>query len=279
MIRSLLTSWIAQEPAASLLVAMAALILFGVTFSRLGGDEDRAWAWLRRLIEALFKSLAFVALLAMVYFILTSSYASFNKINASFTTPGSLSNLAWQRWRDLYGDPLVQQDLVVTQYLESRGPIALPTATPSGPVLYVNAKSEQARQQNSITGFLGRVTINLVDPQHQADSFNGFALSARYEYEITNPADQVTRAEFRFPLQSTTKLYQDIQVVMNGAEVPSWRVVDGVITWEQPMQPGQKDQLSIEYITYGMNGYLFEIPQPREVMNFKLTVAMDTDNC
>jgi hypothetical protein len=130
-----------------------------------------------------------------------------------------------------------------------------------------------------VTAFDGRVTMNMADPPQQTDTFNGYALSALYTYEIVNPADSETRLEFRLPLSSQAKLYQDLSVAMNGEQVPDWRIVDGALAWEGHLSPGAKEVVSIHYVTWGMDSFVFDVPEAREVSNFKLTVALDTDNC
>jgi hypothetical protein len=121
--------------------------------------------------------------------------------------------------------------------------------------------------------------MNLVDPARQADTFNGYTLSALYEYDIVNPTNTETRVEFRFPLSSEAKLYQVASVQWNGEPVSSWRVVSGTIAWEGRMGPGEKNVVSVHYVTWGMDGFLFVVPEPREVKNFRLTVALDAEEC
>jgi hypothetical protein len=278
-IKSLLGNWIAREPTAGLWLGVVTVLLFGVTFQHLSGDDRRAWTLGRRLLEALTKAAAFAALLGMFYFLLTSSFAAFSKVYASFTTGGSLSNLVWQKWHALYGGTFTQEDLQVMQFIVVETQEVLQPKDPSAPPLYRTVRTEQPVMQTSLTGFDGRVTINIVNPAGQTDSFNGYGLSAVYTYDVVNPADSETRVEFRLPLSSEAKLYQDLSVKMNGEEVPGWSVTDSAIAWEAHMQPGEKAIVSIHYMTWGMDGFVFDVPQARQVTDFKLTVAMDTDNC
>lgn len=271
-------NWVHREPTANLWLAVVTALLFGVTFARSRSDDERAWVWGRRLIESLVRALVFAALPGMFYFLLNSNYAAFSQACGSFTTGGSLSNRTWQQWRDFYGGDHTQRDLLVTQYVVVETQKVIQPTDPSAPPLYRNVKVEQPISQNSIVGFRGRVTMNLVDPAHQTDTFNAYTLSALYEYDIVNPVDTETRVEFSFPLSSGAKLYQDISVKVNGKKVSSWRVLSGAITWDEQMSPGEKNVVSIHYVTRGMNGFTFEIPEPREVTNFELTVALDTHN-
>jgi hypothetical protein len=277
--KHLLGNWVNREPTASLWLAVAAVLLFGVAFARSRSSDERAWVWGRRLIESLVRVFVFTALLGMFYFLLNSNYAAFSQVCGSFTTGGSLTNQTWQKWRNLYGDAHTQRDLLVTQYVTIETEEVIQPVDPSMPPLYRNVKVDQPISQNSIVGFRGRVTMNLVDPAHQTDTFNGYTLSALYEYDVVNPVDTETRVEFGFPLSSDAKLYQDISVKVNGESVSSWRVLSSTITWDERMRPGEKNVVSIHYVTKGMDGFRFEIPEPREVTNFELTVALDIHGC
>ncbi len=276
--RSLLGNWVNREPTASLWLTVTALLIFGVAFAHSRSDDDRAWVWGRRLIESLVRALVFAALPGMFYFLLNSNHTTFSQTCGSFTTHGSLSNQAWQEWQNLYGREHIQRDLRVTQYVTVETEEIIQPTDPSMPPLYRNIKVDRPISQNSIAGFRGRVTMNLVDPDHQQDTFDAYTLSALYEYDVINPVDTETRTEFSFPLWANTKLYQDISVTVNGEQAPLWRIISDTITWDDQMIPGEKNVVSIHYVTRGMNGFRFEIPEPREVTNFELTVALDTNN-
>ncbi len=273
----LLENWANREPIASMWLAVATVLLFGVVFTRSHGDDRRFWMWGYRLVESLFQALVFAALLGMFSFLLSSNYASFSQIYSSFTSGGSLSNQNWREWRDRYGGTFIQQDLLVTQYITNETQEIIQPDDPSAPLLYRNIKVEQPISQNSIVGFNGLVTIDVIDPVSQTDTFKGFALSAQYEYQIANPTDVDTRVEFNFPLSADTKLYQNVGVKVNDVEVSSWQIISNTIAWEGYVRPGENKIVSVQYDTWGMDGFLFEVLTPREVRNFELMVALNTD--
>ncbi len=277
-VKSLLENWSSREPAASLWLVIAAACFLGAVLARSRSNSDRVGEWPRWLMTSLARTAAFAAVLLIFYFLLNSDYAAFNKIYASFTTGGSLSNRAWQTWRDQYGGAYRQQDLHVAHYTTSETLEAIQPTDPALPVLYRNVRVEQPVLQASITRFCGQVTMNRVDSAHLGDTFNGYQLAALYEYDISNPADTETRVEYRFPLSPETKLYQDIHIRVNGEEIP-FQVISGTMAWEGRMEPGEKNVVSIRFTTWGMDWFVFEIPSPRQVTDFKLAVALDTDNC
>jgi len=60
--RFLLEDWVSREPMGSLWLAMATVLIFGLTFIRSRGAETRAWKWISSLVEALAKAVAFAVL-------------------------------------------------------------------------------------------------------------------------------------------------------------------------------------------------------------------------
>jgi hypothetical protein len=271
----LIGDWIAREPTGALWLAVTTVLFFGVSFLRLRGGEARAWHWLRGLLEASVRAAAFAALVAGCYFLLNSSYRTFTRIYGSFTTGGSLSDLARGPWLERYGGAFFEQgDLEVTQYITVETQELIQPEGSAVP-LYRNIRVEQPLSVNSVTRTRGELTVRDADREHLGATFNAFALSASYQYDIVNSTGSPTRAEFRFPLFSEARLYQDLSVSMDGSEVP-WRVADGAILWDRRMQPGEKGTISISYSTWGMEGFQYKVSTPREILDFELVIASDT---
>lgn len=274
-VRYLLENWLLREPMGSLWLVIATVLLFGVTFVSVRGSEARPWNWIRSLLEALARAIVFAALAGVFYFLLSSNYATFSKIYGSFTTGGSLSALARQQWMRVYGGAFFEQrDLEVTQYITIETQEIIQPEGSSVP-LYRNSQIEQPISANSLTRFRGDVTIWDADRNRQGETFNAFTISALYEYDIINPTETVTRAEFRFPLFSSVKLYQDMSVKINGMDV-TWNVEDSAIVWDKRMEPGEKDTILIQYSTWGMEGFQYKVSTPREILDFTLVISTDT---
>jgi hypothetical protein len=277
-LKLLLQDMIFSEPAASLWLAVSIAVLFGAAYAGRHEDQAQSRTWGRRLGEALVKSLVFVGIVWTFSLLITADYSSFSRIYSSFTSEGSLSRAGWKKWRASYGGRLVQRDLGVTQYVKTEILEVIPPIDPAAPPLYRNAVVEQPLEQNSIVGFRGHVTINLVDRAHQLDAFNAYVLSATYEYDVLNPADADTHARFSFPLLQEANLYQDVRLEVDDREIP-WRIEAGSIVWDEKMHPGQKSIVAISYNVRGMDGFVYEVSAQREVMDFVLVVALDTEEC
>lgn len=256
-------------------LAVTALGIMIFTAARKNTAEEN---WRQRLIVGLAKALAFIGLVVLVVALLGHNYATFSAVYGSFTTGGSLSNQAFEPWHALYGESLIQHELEVTQFVKETSLVPIEPDGPNQPVRYVDVTVENPLEQDSISAFNGHVTLNLVNPQQQEDSFNAFTATAHYEYEVSNTSDQVTRADYHFPIDSNQRSFRDIHIRVNGEEFNDWEVNYDSLDWDLPMQAGQVDKVEIQYTTWGMNDYAYEVDQAREVRNFQLSLAFETDN-
>ena len=269
-----------NQPALRLWLAgtlACAIILVYTQYRRARQAGDTPASSLQTLAAALAKGLAFTGLALLVFLLLTRGYDGFNRVYANFLSGGSLSNQAWERWHALYGEHLVQRELEVTHYVKETRVTQVWPGDADHPAAYVDEEVEMPLALNSITAFNGSATLNLVDPQHQEDAYNAFALTARYVYEVTNPSDKPTRAAFRFPFDTDSRLYRDIHVLRSGEEFEDWAVNYNVLNWSLPMQPGQVEQIEIRYTTWGMNGYTYMLETPRRVSSFELSLAFESE--
>ncbi|MDD1751366.1 MAG: hypothetical protein LUO89_15995, partial [Methanothrix sp.] len=134
---SLLQSWIVVEPVASLWLGIISVLLFGVTFAHLTKQTGLSWG--RGFFVALAKTLIVVSLIGICYFLLNSGFKTFSQIYGSFTTGGSVSNRAWQQWRNMYSGGYDQKDLQVVQYVTVVNEEVIQSSDPSAAPLYRNA--------------------------------------------------------------------------------------------------------------------------------------------
>jgi hypothetical protein len=274
-IQSVITNWVNMEPFGSLWLAMVVLLLFGMTVYQNQKGETSAVDLLRAVAGASAKSFGFATLVGMVYFLLTSNFASFENIYGSFLKMGTLSNNAHREWAKIYGDNFfTQQDMEVTQYtlVDSVEPL------PDSPALYKTVQTEKVLAENSISRFRGNVYIQGADWKNRQETFNAYAMDAAYEYDVVNNLSENTHTRFRFPLFGGSRLYQGISVTINGNDA-KWKFQNGGLNWEYPLNPGEKATIVVKYQTWSMDGYSFRVEKARDIQDFNLSIAIDTGFC
>jgi hypothetical protein len=219
----ILQNWVSIEPIVPLWIGVASVLFFGVTVAQQPG-----YFWGRGFFISLAKTLTLLILMVGSYFVLSTGFAAFNKIYSSFLSNGSISNIAWRQWTQIYGGNYTQEDLHVSQFIRVEDIEIVPSKNPQDPPLYRRFTREQLLTQNSISGFRGRVDLHVNGQKNNHDSFNVYSVEADYKYDIINNSIDETRVEFRFPLSSRTKLYQGISITVDGEEI-SWQIKDDAI--------------------------------------------------
>jgi hypothetical protein len=274
-LQSVITNWINREAFGSLWLAMVVILLFGISVYENQKDKTSAGALLRAIFVASAKSFGFAALVGMIYFLLTINFTSFENVYGAFSKMGTLSNNAHRDWAKIYGNNFfTQQDIEVTQYtlVDSVEPL------PESPTLYKTVQTEKVLAENSISRFRGNVYIQGADWKNREATFNAYAMNAIYEYDVVNNLSESTHTRFHFPLFGGSKLYQGVSATINGNNA-KWKFQDSGLTWEYPLNPGEKATVVVKYQTWSMDGYSFRVEKARDIQDFNLTIAIDTGFC
>lgn len=266
--------WIRAEPFTGVLLMVAAIGLFGVTFKP-GGTPVTFWLWTRRFVEAVFGPVLLLGLLIACYEVLDKNVETSNSMH-SF-----LKETERRSVRSVWGDSLWQKELAVDQFVEveTQDKVAGQDSTP--PVFSESAKQRQPLAQNSITGFRGTVEITLSEPEKRElgyELYNTYLVKARYGYQVTNVSDSETEAEFSFSLPLGTILYEDFRVVMDGQDLASQLHYSptNLVSWKSRMLPRQQSQITVTYTSRGMDSFYYQIPTQREIRDFELTLIVNS---
>ena len=275
----LFQNWLAAEPAAGLWLIVSAVLFVLVPLSHPQTVGSTYGGMVFRLLMTLFEAALLIAIPLGVRFLLLNNSAVFDKFYGSYTSHNSQSYQTWNQWRRIYGSGFTQSDLQVVQYIQSEKVSELTPLPNAQQPRYINVKEEQKIDQNSITSFTGVVHITHADGAQQPDSFHGFQASAIYDYQVTNPTDQKTRATYRFPLSNLSNLYKQIQITQDGQPFDQWQVLNDNIAWENNLEPHQNRLISISYSTLAMENYYFQITNPQLITQFSFKIDTGDMDC
>jgi hypothetical protein len=265
-----LMSWFSVDPAVSLLMVIAAVVLFASALARRRAESDALWPWVRRIIEASIGAVLFLGLLWAFRMLLNSNVASFE------ATHGSRSDINRESAYSIWGRPHIQEELTVSHSIEVEVQEEIPQKDPSLPPLFRTVKQRQDVPQNSIRAFRGHADMTLSEREKGYAFYSGFVLNAEYIYTIVNDSEFTTDANFLFPLAPGQTIFQDFSVKVNGKETASdLRYGGDVVSWTEKMTPHQRETVAISYITRGMDFFYYHIPMQRAVQDFVFTLTVD----
>ncbi|MBK9926512.1 MAG: hypothetical protein IPP66_14650 [Anaerolineales bacterium] len=268
--RTLLAAWFLLEPAASLLVCVAAVLLGSVTFIRLRKNKALGWSFGRTLLSAFLQGVMLIGVTGVFYFLLNSSYRMYSPAVQSLAQ-GDEYLKEVQTAQKNWGDFIVQDNLTVVHTYSHEEIQQVPG--PDGKTFYVNNMITENIEQETITGFNGVVDLRLTSPY-----LNTYEADVVYQYKIVNQSDMTTTAHFSYPIKLSQN-YRNLLVTINGVDLGSSKELAGSeITWEREMQPHQSMDVAISYHTQGMGGYVHKIRSKDVVQDFFFSVNTDTRN-
>ena len=263
-------NWFTLEPAVSMLMVTTAIVLFGSAFKSYKETSGNFWPWMRRIIEAAAAAVLFIGLMWAFRAVLNDN------VNTFYSTHGSVSNISRESAWSIWGRPHTQIELTVNHTHEVEVKEEIPREDPTEAPVYRTVKQVQTVAQNSITGFVGDVKMNLSERQKGYALYSGYTLDVTLNYEILNDSNIETDATFTFPLSSGQTLFEDFVVLMDGVDMSSnLRFGLDTISWTSKMKPHQESEIVITYASRGMDYFYYQIPMQREIKNFSLTLTID----
>ena len=270
MFISRIINWFTLEPAVSMLMVTTAIVLFGSAFKSYKETSGNFWPWMRRIIEAGAAAILFLGLMWAFRAILNDN------VNTFYSTHGSVSNVSRESAWSIWGRPHTQIELTVHHTHEVEVKEEIPREDPTEAPVYRTVTQVQTVPQNSITGFVGDVKMNLSERQKGYALYSGYTLDVTLNYEILNDSDIETDATFTFPLSSGQTLFEDFVVLMDDTDMSSSLRFDlDTISWTNKMKPHQKSEVVITYASRGMDYFYYQIPLQREIKDFSLTLTID----
>jgi len=265
-----LMNWFIVEPALSLLMVIAALVLFASSLAGKKLDGGGFWPWLRRILEASVNAILFLGLLWAFRMVLNNNSETF------FNTHGSRNEASLESAYSIWGRPHIQAELAVTHSMEVDIQEEIPREDPSLPPLYRTVKQVQTVPQNSIRSFRGNAIMTLSEREKGYAYYSGFILQADFQYVVLNDSTFRTNADFSFPLSPGQTLFQDFNVKIDGVDIePDLRFETDRVFWTKPMAAHQQIQVDISYTSRGMDYFYYQIPIQRDIRDFIFTLRVD----
>lgn len=267
-IKALLAAWFSLEPAASLMMVIAAFLLFGVTFNRIRRNEFLLKSPILSIVLSFIYGILFIAIVGIFYTLLKDTYLTFTPLAWSLAS-GEEYQMEVEKANKDWGAIFVQNDLTVIQ--ETSHVEVKQLFGPKGESLYINETVIETLDQESILGFEGNVKIHVVDQR-----LNTYTLDAVYEYDVANQSEIDTIAKFQFPI-GMNRTFRNLVVSMDEKDVGGQKEIqNGVVSWQKELQPGQHVRVRVSYLVQGREAFTYRIPNKRPINSFFLAITVDS---
>ena len=263
-----LMGWMTYEPIIGLMMVVGAVVLFLGAYRR-GSPPSTFGSWTRRIIESSAYALLFLGLLWAFRAVLNDNNSTFSQNH------GRVSEANYQSLQTIWGAPHVQRELEVHHYRTIVEQEETWREDPTLPPLYRNVEREISVEQNTILSSQGHIELTTNERQKGSALYNGFNASFSMTYVISNDSPHLTRVSFYFPLSGQV-LYEDLKVLEDGIDISrNLRFSGSAVSWTREMSPSETHEIAIEYQTRGVEYFYYQVPNPRELRDFALTMDVN----
>jgi hypothetical protein len=259
-------AWMEHEPVVGLMMTVAAVVTFAGVYRHGGGPEPQLLPLVRRIIDAAVAAILLMGLLWAFRAVLHDNATSFAAEHGR-TSEANLHSV-----RTIWGGPHVQRELVVRHWKTVTTREEQFREDPTLPPIFREVTGEELVDHDSIASVRGHVEVIPNERRKGSGVYAGFEADLTLAYEIVSPPSAKTRTELELPLSGQV-LYEDLQVMVDGALLgPALRVDADALRWEMQMEPGERHTIDIAYATRGVEHVYYQIPEPREIRDFALTL-------
>ncbi len=245
------TAWLEYEPVIAVMMILATVVLFIEGYRSSGaGRDDGLWRWTRRIVEA-------AAVAALLMALLWGFRAVLNDNARTFAdNHGRVSEANLDSVKSIWGEPHVQRELRATLTTQP---------SPQGETQLVT--------NDAITGFDGTVTMQINERRKGSALYSGFEAELDLVYAVTNPGDEPAVASMYLPL-SAQRLLEGLRVEVDGQELEELTIDSGA-GWSMDLDAGQTAEVRVTYRTRGVEMFYYQVPQPRHLRDFQLTLDVE----
>jgi len=259
--------WMTYEPVVGLMMIVAAVVLFIGRYRR-GAPGEGGGPWVRGVLEAGAGAVLFLGLLWAFRAVLNDNAATFRENH------GRVSEANYESLKTIWGAPHVQRELTVLHTRKVIEREEMWREDPSLPPLYRDVEREVVVDQNSLRSSHGTVVLTLNERRKGSALYNGFDAVFDMTWTVVNDSPWTTRAAFALPLSGQV-LYDDLVVREDGTDISrDLRFSRDRIEWVRTLQSGERHEIRVSYATRGVEYFYYQVPQPRELKDFVLTMTV-----
>ncbi|HEV8322604.1 MAG TPA: hypothetical protein VG389_13390 [Myxococcota bacterium] len=269
--------FLTREPilALALCGAFAAVYLRTLLNGGAAPPEDSAPIWPRlwRTVARLAAAGALAAGLAGA-FVGLRSYL--NDTLATFRfTHGRVSEVNLDAVRTIWGDEQVQGDLSVGLSYDVEETERLEPEDPTMPAVLRKKTVTHSVDENAFVSARHAVTLRPSARRKGSAVYSGYETDDHFEWSLRNPAHRDVRARLRFPLPSTTAVYDALAVKLDGADVlDRVTMTSDALVLEEPLAADRAFRLEVSFKSRGLSYWYFQVREPREIRDLVLTLAL-----
>ena len=263
-----------RQPALVLALAAAFAAIFLSTILRrnsgdAGGIAGQVYRQLSRVAWG-------VMLVAMVAGAVVGIQAYLNRTLQDYRhSHGRLTEVNLQAVRTIWGDEQVQGDLSVSLWWEEEQTERIESEDLSKPTVTRKKTLRHPVASNPFMSTRHEITVRQNARKKGSGIYPGYETDCRFQWVLRNPAERDVQGTLRFPLPSSSAMFDDLSVTCNGTNaLPRLQIENGALVLEQDFAKGETLDVRVAFKSRGLSYWYFQVREPREMRDFELKLVL-----
>ncbi|MCI5056663.1 MAG: hypothetical protein MRY83_11175, partial [Flavobacteriales bacterium] len=209
-------------------------------------------------------------------FLLWSFRSILNANNSTFAqSHGRVSEANYYSVKTIWGSPHHQEELGVAIYANRAVEEEYGTKNDGTPLYRTVIKEVFQSGSNPIAESNGVAKLTLNERKKGSALYAGYNLEFKVNYTIQNIRNERVHAYFNFSLPEQV-MYDSLKVVDEGKDLSGgFNVGYSGLEWNRYLEPNEKINLEISYLSRGLDNFYYVVSQPREINNFNFRIEID----
>jgi hypothetical protein len=269
--------FLGRQPVLALALGGALAALFLTTVLRRSKPTDSmetgiGWAIYRQLGRLVWAG----TLVVMVGWSVMTLQSYLDRTLSNFRhNHGRITDVNFHAVRTIWGTEQVQSELGVTMTYEEETTERIESEDLSRPAVLRKKTLTHTVTANPFLTSRHVVTIKKNPRKKGSAVYAGYETDNRFHYLLRNPADREVKAVLRFPLPSSSAIYNDLTVNLNQTNaLGRMRVESGALVLEEKLAAGVTVDFEVSFKSRGLSYWYFQVRESREIRDFELIVNL-----
>ena len=267
------------QPIMAFFLAAALLALFlsayfeGVTRTPSATVPSTLISHVYRQAKALIWALMLVTFTARAISLL-SGY--FRQTLAAFQqTHGRITQANYQAVQTIWGAAQVQSDLRMDIYYDEEVTERIESEDLTKPAMLRKKTVRYFAPGNPFVPGRHSVTLRQNPRRKGSAIYGGYETSCQFSWSVKNPAARDLKCNLKFPFPAQRAMYDELSATLNGADVlPAMEIREGALVLARDLKANESLEFQIGFKSRGMSTWYFQVPEPREIRDFTLTLTL-----
>lgn len=262
------------EPVLALFLGTALVAVFFAAYGRRERGVEQKLIWtiydhVVRLTRATIVVGIIAASVSVLRIYLRQSVAEFQR------THGRVTQANYNSVQTIWGPEQQQGELRVEIYTDEEVTERIESEDLTKPAVLRKKTVRRRATGNPFVSATHQVTLRQNSRKKGSALYGGYETDCRFSWRLRNPESQRRNCTLTFPLPSSTAMYDDLVVTLNGADVlPQTQIREGALVLAREVEPNESMDVKIGFKSRGMAFWYFQVREQREIRDFTLTLTL-----